>query len=89
MTAGNNAGGIIVFAVTDPSAGKKGISAFLVPRETPGYEVIRVEEKQGLHASNTCQIALTNLRIHKSPMLSKQGKGLKIALANLEGGRIG
>ncbi len=51
ITSGNNAGVIIVFAVTDPSAGKKGISAFLVPRETPGYEVIRVEEKLGLHAS--------------------------------------
>ncbi|MFI7961158.1 acyl-CoA dehydrogenase family protein, partial [Acinetobacter baumannii] len=55
ITSGNNAGVIIVFAVTDPSAGKKGISAFLVPRETPGYEVIRVEEKLGLHASDTCQ----------------------------------
>jgi len=89
ITSGNNAGVIIVFAVTDPSAGKKGISAFLVPRETPGYEVIRVEEKLGLHASDTCQIALTDVRIHKSLMLGKGGEGLKIALANLEGGRIG
>lgn len=77
-----------MFAVTDPSAGKR-ISAFLVPRETPGYEVIRVEEKLGLHASDTCQIALTDVRIHKSLMLGKEGEGLKIALANLEGGRIG
>ncbi|MFA2938345.1 acyl-CoA dehydrogenase family protein [Acinetobacter pittii] len=89
ITSGNNAGVIIVFAVTDPSAGKKGISAFLVPRETPGYEVIRVEEKLGLHASDTCQIALTDVRIHKSLMLGKEGEDLKIALANLEGGRIG
>ncbi|HFE9766459.1 acyl-CoA dehydrogenase family protein [Acinetobacter baumannii] len=89
ITSGNNAGVIIVFAVTDPSAGKKGISAFLVPRETPGYEVIRVEEKLGLHASDTCQIALTDVRIHKSLMLGKEGEGLKTALANLEGGRIG
>ncbi|MCG5265346.1 acyl-CoA dehydrogenase family protein [Acinetobacter pittii] len=89
ITSGNNAGVIIVFAVTDPSAGKKGISAFLVPRETPGYEVIRVEEKLGLHASDTCQIALTDVRIHKNLMLGKEGEGLKIALANLEGGRIG
>ncbi|EHU1405232.1 acyl-CoA dehydrogenase family protein [Acinetobacter baumannii] len=89
ITSGNNAGVIIVFAVTDPSAGKKGISAFLVPRETPGYEVIRVEEKLGLHASDTCQIALTDVRIHKSLKLGKEGEGLKIALANLEGGRIG
>ncbi|MDS7928067.1 acyl-CoA dehydrogenase family protein [Acinetobacter sp. KB005] len=89
ITSGNNAGVIIVFAVTDPSAGKKGISAFLVPRDTPGYEVIRVEEKLGLHASDTCQIALTDVRIHKSFMLGQEGEGLKIALANLEGGRIG
>ncbi len=89
ITSGNNAGVIIVFAVTDPSAGKKGISAFLVPRETLGYEVIRVEEKLGLHASDTCQIALTDVRIQKSLMLGKEGEGLKIALANLEGGRIG
>ncbi|WOE32411.1 MULTISPECIES: acyl-CoA dehydrogenase family protein [unclassified Acinetobacter] len=89
ITSGHNAGMIIVFAVTDPSAGKKGISAFIVPRETPGYEVIRVEEKLGLHASDTCQIALTDLRIHESLRLGAEGEGLKIALANLEGGRIG
>ena len=89
ITSGHNAGVIIVFAVTDPSAGKKGMSAFLVPRNTPGYEVIRVEEKLGLHASDTCQIALTDVRIHKSLMLGAEGEGLKSALANLEGGRIG
>lgn len=89
ITSGHNAGVIIVFAVTDPSAGKKGMSAFLVPRDTPGYEVIRVEEKLGLHASDTCQIALTDVRLHKSMMLGQEGEGLKIALSNLEGGRIG
>lgn len=89
ITSGNNAGVIIVFAVTDPAAGKKGMSAFLVPRDTPGYEVIRVEEKLGLHASDTCQIALTDVRIHESLRLGAEGEGLKIALANLEGGRIG
>lgn len=89
ITSGHNAGVIIVFAVTDPSAGKKGMSAFLVPRESVGYEVIRVEEKLGLHASDTCQIALTEVRLHKSMMLGKEGDGLKIALSNLEGGRIG
>ena len=89
ITSGHNAGVIIVFAVTDPSAGKKGMSAFLVPRNTPGYEVIRVEEKLGLHASDTCQIALTDVRVHKSLLLGKEGEGLKIALSNLEGGRIG
>ncbi|MCG2609369.1 acyl-CoA dehydrogenase family protein [Acinetobacter sp. SM34] len=89
ITSGNNAGMIIVFAITDPTAGKKGMSAFLVPRDTPGYEVIRVEEKLGLHASDTCQIALTDVRIHESLRLGAEGEGLKIALANLEGGRIG
>lgn len=89
ITSGNNAGMIIVFAVTDPAAGKKGMTAFLVPRDTPGYEVIRVEEKLGLHASDTCQIALTDVRIHESLRLGAEGEGLKIALANLEGGRIG
>lgn len=89
ITSGNNASVIIVFAVTDPAAGKKGMSAFLVPRDTPGYEVIRVEEKLGLHASDTCQIALTDVRIHESLRLGAEGEGLKIALANLEGGRIG
>ena len=89
ITSGHNAGVIIVFAVTDPAAGKKGMSAFLVPRNTSGYEVIRVEEKLGLHASDTCQIALTDVRLHKSMLLGKEGEGLKIALSNLEGGRIG
>ena len=89
ITSGDNAGVIIVFAVTDPSLGKKGMSAFLVPRDTPGYEVIRVEEKLGLHASDTCQIALTDLRLHESLRLGAEGEGLKIALSNLEGGRIG
>ncbi|PJG44214.1 acyl-CoA dehydrogenase [Acinetobacter tandoii] len=89
ITSGHNAGVIIVFAVTDPAAGKKGMSAFLVPRNTSGYEVIRVEEKLGLHASDTCQIALTDVRVHKSMLLGQEGEGLKIALSNLEGGRIG
>lgn len=89
ITSGHNAGMIIVFAVTDPTAGKKGMSAFLVPRDTAGYEVIRVEEKLGLHASDTCQIALTDVRLHESMRLGAEGDGLKIALANLEGGRIG
>lgn len=89
ITSGHNAGMIIVFAVTDPAAGKKGMSAFLVPRESQGYEVIRVEEKLGLHASDTCQIALTDVRVHESMRLGAEGEGLKIALANLEGGRIG
>ncbi|UIK20780.1 acyl-CoA dehydrogenase family protein [Rhizobium leguminosarum] len=89
ITSGKNGDVIIVFAVTDPDAGKKGITAFIVPTDTPGYEVIRVEEKLGLHASDTCQIAFHNMRIPAELRLGAEGEGYRIALANLEGGRIG
>ncbi len=89
ITSGKNGQVIIVFAVTDPDAGKKGITAFIVPTDTPGYEVIRVEEKLGLHSSDTCQIAFTGMRIPAELRLGEEGEGYRIALANLEGGRIG
>ncbi len=89
ITSGKNGNVIIVFAVTDPDAGKKGISAFIVPTDTPGYEVVRVEEKLGLHASDTCQIAFTDMAIPAALRLGEEGEGYRIALANLEGGRIG
>ncbi len=89
ITSGKNGQMIIVFAVTDPDAGKKGITAFIVPTDTPGYEVIRVEEKLGLHASDTCQIAFNEMRIPADLRLGEVGEGYRIALANLEGGRIG
>jgi len=89
ITSGKNGNVIIVFAVTDPGAGKKGISAFIVPTDTPGYEVVRVEKKLGLHSSDTCQIAFTNMRIPADLRLGGEGEGYRIALANLEGGRIG
>lgn len=89
ITSGKNGDVIIVFAVTDPTAGKKGITAFIVPTDTPGYEVVRVEDKLGLHASDTCQIAFNAMRIPASQRLGEEGDGYKIALANLEGGRIG
>ncbi len=89
ITSGKNADVIILFAVTDPAAGKKGISAFVVPTDTPGYEVIRVEEKIGQHASDTCQLAFTGMRVSADLRLGAEGEGYKIALANLEGGRIG
>jgi len=88
-TSGKNGHVIIVFAVTDPNAGKKGITAFIVPTDTPGYEVVRVEHKLGLHSSDTCQIAFTDMRISADLRLGAEGEGYKIALANLEGGRIG
>ncbi|RFB83939.1 acyl-CoA dehydrogenase [Rhizobium leguminosarum bv. trifolii] len=89
ITSGKNGNVIIVFAVTDPDAGKRGITAFIVPTETPGYEVIRVEEKLGLHSTDTCQIAFNNMRIPAELRLGAEGEGYRIALANLEGGRIG
>ncbi len=89
ITSGKNGDVIIVFAVTDAEAGKKGISAFIVPTSTPGYEVVRVEEKLGLHSSDTCQIAFTDMRVPSDLRLGEEGQGYRIALANLEGGRIG
>ncbi|WP_447590844.1 acyl-CoA dehydrogenase family protein [Aquipseudomonas campi] len=79
----------IVFAVTDPELGKKGLSAFLVPTATPGFVVDRSEHKMGIKASDTCAITLSDCRIPQANLLGERGKGLAIALANLEGGRIG
>ena len=79
----------IVFAVTDPDLGKKGISAFLVPTNTPGFIVNRVEKKLGIRGSDTCAITLDNCVIPEDNLLGPRGKGLAIALSNLEGGRIG
>ncbi|WEK29322.1 MAG: acyl-CoA dehydrogenase [Candidatus Pseudomonas phytovorans] len=89
ITSGQNAGVVIVFAVTDPQAGKRGISAFIVPTDSPGYQVARVEDKLGQHASDTCQIVFDNVRVPVANRLGAEGEGYKIALANLEGGRIG
>jgi len=89
ITSGKNAGVVIVFAVTDPEAGKRGISAFIVPTDSPGYQVARVEDKLGQHASDTCQIVFDNVRVPVANRLGAEGEGYKIALANLEGGRIG
>ncbi|MTH36194.1 acyl-CoA dehydrogenase [Paracoccus limosus] len=89
ITSGQNGKVMIVFAVTDPAAGKKGISAFIVPTDTPGYEVMRVEEKLGLHSSDTCALAFTGMRVPAENLLGAEGEGYRIALSNLEGGRIG
>jgi hypothetical protein len=86
ITSGKNADISVVFAVTDKSAGKKGISAFLVPTKTPGYIVARVEEKTGQRASDTAQIVLENCKAEH--LLGEEGAGYRIALANLESGRI-
>lgn len=79
----------IVFAVTDPDAGKRGISAFLVPTDTPGYSVDKVEHKLGQGASDTCAIRFDEMFVADELMLGEQGEGYRIALSNLEAGRIG
>jgi len=89
ITSGKNGDVAIVMAVTDKAAGKKGISAFLVPTSTPGYTVARVEDKMGQHASDTAQIVFDNCRVPVENRLGAEGQGLKIALSGLEGGRIG
>ncbi len=89
ITSGKNGDVAIVMAVTDKAAGKKGISAFIVPTKTPGYTVARIEDKLGQHASDTAQILFDNCRIPAANLLGEEGQGLKIALSGLEGGRIG
>jgi butyryl-CoA dehydrogenase len=89
ITSGKNGDVAIVMAVTDKAAGKKGISAFLVPTNRPGYTVARIEDKMGQHSSDTAQILFENCRIPAANRLGQEGEGLKIALSGLEGGRIG
>ncbi|HYE70296.1 MAG TPA: acyl-CoA dehydrogenase family protein, partial [Aquabacterium sp.] len=79
----------IVIAVTDKGAGKKGMSAFLVPTDTPGYVVARLEDKVGQHSSDTAQINFDQCRIPADHLLGEEGDGYRIALSALEGGRIG
>ncbi len=89
ITTGKHADMAIVFAVTDKAAGKKGITCFLVPSDAPGYQVGRVEEKMGQKASDTTQILFEDCRIPADSVIGVEGQGYKIALSNLEAGRIG
>ena len=89
ITSGKNGDVAIVMAVTDKAAGKRGISAFLVPTTTSGYVVARIENKMGQHASDTAQILFDNCRVSQANRIGDEGQGLKIALSGLEGGRIG
>ncbi|HEV2550557.1 MAG TPA: acyl-CoA dehydrogenase family protein [Stellaceae bacterium] len=89
ITSGVNAKVAIVFAVTDPDAGKKGISAFIVPTDTTGWRVARLEHKLGQRASDTAQIVFEEMALTPDLLLGEEGQGYRIALANLEGGRIG
>ena len=89
ITSGKHAEVAIVMAVTDREAGKRGISAFLVPTDAPGYIVARLEDKVGQHASDTAQIVFENCRVPAANMIGDEGQGYRIALSGLEGGRIG
>ena len=89
ITSGKNGDVAIVMAVTDKTAGKKGISAFIVPTNTAGYTVVRLEDKMGQHASDTAQIVFESCRVPAANRIGEEGQGLKIALSGLEGGRIG
>ena len=89
ITSGRNGDVAIVMAVTDRAAGKRGISAFVVPTATPGYVVARLEEKTGQHASDTAQILFEGCRVPAANLIGEEGQGYRIALSGLEGGRIG
>jgi alkylation response protein AidB-like acyl-CoA dehydrogenase len=89
ITSGKNGDVAIVMAVTDKAAGKRGISAFIVPTRTPGYVVARVEDKLGQHSSDTAQIVFEDCRVPAANLIGAEGEGYKIALSGLEGGRIG
>lgn len=89
ITSGSIGKLALVFAVSDPGAGKRGISCFLVPTDTPGYTVASVERKLGQKCSDTCQIVFDNLKVGNDALLGEEGEGYRIALANLESGRIG
>ena len=89
ITSGKHGQLAVVIAVTDKGAGKKGMSAFLVPTDTPGYVVARLEDKIGQHSSDTAQINFDNCRIPADHLIGDEGQGYRIALSALEGGRIG
>lgn len=89
ITSGKNGQVAIVIAVTDKGAGKKGMSAFIVPTDNPGYQVARLEDKLGQHSSDTAQINFENCVVPAENLIGAEGEGYKIALGALEGGRIG
>ncbi|QPC47747.1 acyl-CoA dehydrogenase [Mangrovibacillus cuniculi] len=89
ITNGGEADTYIVFATTNPKLGTKGISAFIVEKETPGFIIGKDEKKMGLHGSRTTEIILENVKISESQLLGKEGDGFKVAMANLDSGRIG
>jgi hypothetical protein len=89
ISSGGVPGSTVLFAVTDPSAGRKGISCFVVDKQTPGYVVVRREEKLGQKASETCALAFEDMEVPEDQRIGAEGEGYRIALSTLESGRIG
>ena len=89
ISSGGIPGSTMLIAATDPSAGKKGLSCFVVDKSTPGYTVVRREEKLGQKASETCALAFEDMEVPEEQRIGAEGEGYKIALSTLEGGRIG
>ena len=89
ISSGTNPGSVVVFAVTDPAAGKRGMSCFVVAKDAPGYKVTRVEDKLGQWASDTCALAFEDMEVAEDQRIGAEGEGYKIALSTLESGRIG
>jgi alkylation response protein AidB-like acyl-CoA dehydrogenase len=89
ITNGPEAGVAIVFANTDPSAGHRGISAFIAETSDPGYQVVRIEEKMGIRGSHSAQLSFSDLRVPAVNLIGKEGDGFKVAMKTLDGGRIG
>ncbi len=89
ISSGSIKGSTVLFAVTDPAAGKRGLSAFVVAKDTPGYVIARVEEKLGQKASETCALAFEGMEVSEDQRIGAEGEGYKIALSTLESGRIG
>lgn len=88
ITSGRVAGTVIVWAVTDPNKGKDGISAFIVPTDTPGYQATKIEAKMGQHSSETAQVSFTNCRVSSANLLGEEGRGYRLAMSGLADGRI-
>jgi butyryl-CoA dehydrogenase len=89
ISNGTIPGSITIFAVTDPSAGKKGLSCFVVAKDAPGYKVTRVEDKLGQWASDTCALSFEDMEVAEDQRIGAEGEGYRIALSTLESGRIG